>query len=252
VTGTMTITSIVYYVVATRTWKWPAWKAGLPVLLFLAFDLTYFSSTLLKFLDGGWFPILVATGIFAMMTTWKVGRGELARRVAESTMPLTMFLEDIERRKPHRVAGTAVFMFSNPDGVPPVLLHHLKHNQVLHSQVVLLSVNSMDQPQVPEPERIKLEDMGHGFYRVRAFYGFMETPNVPDVLQKCRKLGLKSAATSTSYYLGRETLLTSGSGRMWRWRKGLFAFLSRNARPATYYFGIPPGRVVELGMQIDL
>jgi KUP system potassium uptake protein len=252
VTGTMSITSIVYFVVATRTWKWPLWKAGLPVLLFLSFDLTYFASNLLKFFEGGWFPIVVAAGIFCILTTWKVGRSELARRVAESTMPLTMFLEDIERRKPHRVAGTAVFMFSNPDGVPPVLLHHLKHNQVLHSQVVLLSVIALDQPSVPTAERLKLEDLDHGFFRVRAHYGFMETPNVPDILQRCRKLGLKSSATSTSYYLGRETLLFGGSGRMWRWRKALFAFLSRNARPATYYFGIPPGRVVELGMQIDL
>jgi len=252
VTGTMAITSVVYYFVATRNWQWPAWKAGLPVALFLTFDLAYFGSNLFKFFEGGWFPIVIAVGIFAMMTTWKTGRAELARRVAEATMPLTVFLEDIERRKPPRVGGTAVVMFSNPDGVPPVLLHHLKHNQVLHSQVVLLSVLSVDQPQVPSAERLKVEDMGQGFFRVVSRYGFMETPNVPDILALCKAKGLKTAPNTTSYYLGRETLLTGGSTKMMRWRKGLFAFLSRNARSATYYFGLPPGRVVELGMQIDL
>ncbi|MHB8872875.1 MAG: potassium transporter Kup [Myxococcaceae bacterium] len=252
VTGTMAITSLVYYFVITRNWHWPLYKALPLVLAFLFFDLGYFSANLLKFFEGGWLPIVVAAGIFVLMTTWKTGRAELAARFAQNSMPLATLLDDVGQTRPHRVRGTAVFMSSASDGTPPVLLHHLKHNQVLHQQVVLLSIVSVGVPTVPRAEQLEVEDRGNGFFRVSARYGFMETPNVPEILHRCRKKGLKTEPNSTSYYLGRETLLTSGSSKMMRWRKVLFAFVSRNARSATAYFGIPPGRVVELGMQVDL
>jgi KUP system potassium uptake protein len=252
VTGTMAITSIVYYFVVTKNWKWPLYKALPLVAAFLVLDLGYFSANLLKFFDGGWLPIAVAAGIFVLMTTWKTGRSELAKRFAQNSMPLDTLLDDVGVTKPHRVRGTAVFMSSAADGTPPVLLHHLKHNQVLHEQVVLLSILSVGVPTVPPGEQLEVKDRGDGFFTVGARYGFMETPNVPEILQRCRAKGLKVQPNSTSYYLGRETLLTSGSSKMMRWRKSLFAFVSRNARSATAYFGIPPGRVVELGMQVDL
>ncbi len=252
VTGTMGITSIVYFFVITRNWGWKVSRALPLLLLFLAFDLPFFGANLLKFLDGGWFPIVIGLALFTLMTTWKRGRAELAIRFSQTLMPLEVLLTDIENNPPHRVRGTAVFMSGNPNGTPPVLLHHLKHNQVLHRQVVLLSILSRDVPTVPEDEQVEVHDLGHGFFRVLWNTGFMETPNVPAILTRARALGLVCEPSTTSYFLGRETLLTGGKTAMLTWRKQLFAFVSRNALPATNYFGLPPGRVVELGMQVDL
>jgi KUP system potassium uptake protein len=252
VTGTMAITSVVFYVVTTQNWGWPVWKALPLTAAFLAFDLAFFGANILKFLDGGWFPIAVGLGVYTLMTTWKTGREQLGARITAAAMPLELLLEDISRNKPYRVNGTAVFLTSSANGAPPVLLHHLKHNQVLHEQVVLLSIFSIDAPVVPTSERLSLQELGEGFYRVIARYGFMQTPKMPEIMRGARKLGLQTEPQLTSYYLGRETLLTRGKTKMAKWRKVLFAFVSRNARPATQYFHIPPGRVVELGMQIDL
>ncbi|MBK7864587.1 MAG: potassium transporter Kup [Archangiaceae bacterium] len=252
VTGTFCITSLVFGFVVTRAWGWPLWKVAPLVVFFLLFDGTYFASTLIKFFDGGWVPIVTGVFVFALMTTWKRGRAEMARRFATQTVPLEALLEDFTANPPHRVRGTAIFMAGNPTGTPPVMLHHLKHNQVLHRQVVLLSIVSEAVPVVPPAEALQVEALEHGFYRVVFKTGFMETPNVPQVLLRARAMGLVCEPSTTSYYLGRETLLTTGKSSMMRWRKALFAFVSRNARSATSYFGIPPGRVVELGMQVDL
>mgnify|MGYP002348726716 CR=1 FL=1 len=252
VTGTMTITSLLFAVVMARRWHWPLWRVVLLTALFLSIDVPFFASNALKFTDGGWFPIAIGAGLFTLMTTWKAGRAELATRFNQSLMPLLALLEDLRSTTPHRVRGTAVFMAGNPEGTPPVLLHHLKHNQVLHRQVVLLSILPQDVPHVPREEQLEVEELEQGFYRVLWKTGFMETPNVPRILLRARAQGLVAEPSTTSYYLGRETLLTHGRTKMMRWRKLLFAFVSRNALPATSYFGLPPGRVVELGMQVDL
>jgi KUP system potassium uptake protein len=252
VTGAMSITSVVFFFVATRNWKWPLWKALPLVILFLSLDIPFFLANTLKFFDGGWVPTVIGVSMFALMTTWKRGRAELASRFGVSLMPLSALLEDLESTKPHRVRGTAVFMSGNSDGTPPVLLHHLKHNQVLHRQVVLLSIVPRDVPTVPKEEQIEVIEKGNGFYRIIWNSGFMETPNVPQILLRARAEGLVCEPSTTSYFLGRETLLTSGKSTMMLWRKLLFAFVSRNALSATSYFGLPPGRVVELGMQVDL
>ncbi len=252
VTGTMGITSITYFVVLTRAWHWPVWKAALLAALFLSFDVPFFVANALKFMSGGWFPIAVAVALFLVMTTWKKGRMLLGANLASKMLPTEMFLLDVDDHKPHRVAGTAVFMSSNPRGVPIVLLHHWKHNQVLHETVVLLSVLSEPIPEVPVEARVEVRHLGRGFFHVVGRYGFMETPNVPDLMRRAAKCGVPYAAPRTSYYLGRETLLATGQTKMVRWRKMLFSFVSRNARSATQYFGIPPDRVVELGMQISL
>ncbi|MFT3710468.1 MAG: potassium transporter Kup [Archangium sp.] len=252
VTGTMTITSLVYFFVATRTWKWQWWKALPLLLLFLSFDIPFFAANTLKFFQGGWVPAVIGVSMYALMTTWKRGRAELAVRFTQSLMPLSALLEDLEATKPHRVRGTAVFMAGNPDGTPPVLLHHLKHNQVLHRQVVLLSILPQDVPHIAKREQLEVENLGNGFFRVLWRTGFMETPNVPAILVRAREQDLVCEPSTTSYFLGRETLLTNGKSPLMLWRKLLFAFVSRNALPATSYFGLPPGRVVELGMQVDL
>ncbi|WP_437604228.1 potassium transporter Kup [Sorangium sp. So ce590] len=251
VTGTMGITTVVYYVVTRKTWGWPLWKS-LPLAgLFLVIDLAFFVANSAKFFHGGWVPIVMGAAIFTVMTTWKTGRKHLAAAIRSVILPLDTFLEDVKRVKPHRVRGTAVFMASSPEGTPPILLHHVKHNQVLHEQVVLLSIQVLNVPEVPAERRMTVIPRGEGIYQVTACYGFMQTPNAPSVLEGCKRHGLHIDLGRTSYYLGRETLLTTGSSKMSRWRKGLFAFISRNARPATAYFGLPPNRVVELGMQVD-
>jgi len=252
VTGTMTITSIVFSYMARQNWKWPLWRVLPLTLIFLSFDVPFFLANVLKFFDGGWFPVVLGISMYALMTTWKRGRAELARRFNQSVMPIAALLEDLEATKPNRVRGTAVFMSGNPDGTPPVLLHHLKHNQVLHRQVVLLSILPLEVPFVPKAEQLEVKDLGNGFFRVLWRTGFMETPNVPSILLRAREHALVAEPSTTSYFLGRETLLTHGKSTMMHWRKTLFAFVSRNALSATSYFGIPPGRVVELGMQVDL
>jgi KUP system potassium uptake protein len=254
VTGTMAITTIVYFVVITERWKWPLWKALPLAAMFLFFDLGFFAANVAKLRDGpgGWAPLIMATVVFSVMTTWKTGRASLYAFIKEAALPLQAFLDDLGSRNLHRVKGTAVFMSSNPDATPPVLLHHVKHNQVLHKQVVLLCIQGERVPEVPIDRRVTVVDKGQGVFQVNARFGFMQQPNVPAIMEICKKHGIKYELNSTSYYLGRETLLTNGKARMSRWRKELFAFVSRNARPATAYFGLPPNRVVELGMQVEL
>jgi KUP system potassium uptake protein len=251
VTGTMAITTILFAYVTRQRWGWSKWKSGAFLAFFLAVDLTFFAANLLKVPHGGWVPLVVAGGVFVLMSTWKKGRELLNRILKQGSLPMDLFLADVAKRKPHRVAGTAIFMTSASEGAPVVLLHHLKHNKVLHEQVVLMSVQTLEVPEVPRDRRISIHELGHGFYRVVARFGFMETPNIPQILAICSQRGLAMRPNETSFFLGRERLIVGGSFPMARWRKKLFVFLSRNARSATEYFGIPPNRVVELGAQIE-
>jgi KUP system potassium uptake protein len=196
--------------------------------------------------------------IFAFMTTWKRGRILLRDRLNATSLPVDVFLDDIGRNPRTRVSGTAVFMTSEPTGVPTVLLHHLKHNKVLHDQVILLSILPDDVPEVGADERLRVEALDHGFYRVVARYGFMEQPDVKELLALCNQQGIRTRPLETTYYLGRERLIPKRRKRgdtgmhLALWRKKLFAFMSRNAISATEYFGIPPNRVVELGTQVEI
>ena len=252
VTGTMIITSVLYFLVMIYYKKWSLWKA-LPLLVaFLIFDIAYIAGNIFKIADGGWFPLFVAAFIALAMTTWKKGRSELYRNIIGARFPLDSFLAELPKSHILRVPGTAVFMTLSPIGTPPTLLHHVKHNHVLHEKVVLLSIINKDTPIVPAGERIKLIDLGQGFYRVEAFFGFMQKPNVPQIMKIVAQYGLITDPMTTTFYLGRETLLTGGKSKMMRWRKAFFAFMSRNAGNPTSYFGIPANRVVELGSQIEL
>ena len=253
VTGTMAITSIIYFLVLTEDLGLAFMEGGPVVGMFLVFDLAFFGANLLKFFSGGWFPMGLAMIIFLMMTTWKKGRALLAKNIADRLLPIDVFLADLREINATRVNGTAVFMSSNPNGVPIVLLHHWKHNRVLHKTIVLLSVVSENLPEVPLERRVVVKDLGQGFWHCTAYYGFMETPNVPDIMERAGEYnGVPYMPGETSYFLGRETLLATKKSGMHKWRKTLFSFISRNSRSATQYFGIPPDRVVELGMQIDL
>ncbi len=266
VTGTMAITSVLFYVVARGRWNWSVWHALPVTLVFLVVDLTLFSANVIKIENGGWVPIVIAIGVFTLMSTWKKGRNLLNHALHAGALPLDLFLGDVAKRKPPRVPGTAVFMTSSAEGVPVVLLHHLKHNKVLHEQVILMSVLTQEVPEIKPEDRVTVERLEHGFFRVTAQYGFMEQPNVPEILQLARDAGIKARTNDTTFYLGRERIIIlSGERkpgirrapdgvvqpRMARWRKKLFVVMSRNARSATEFFGIPPNRVVELGAQVE-
>ncbi len=252
VTGTMTITSFLYFLVLMHKWNWPLWKAGSLVGIFLIFDIAYLGGNLIKVASGGWLALFIAALITITMTTWRRGRKEISRMLAEIKLPLDMFINDVAFQKMPRVQGTAVFMSVSPEGIPVTLLHHVKHNHVLHEYVVLLSIIFTDSPTVPLKDRIKVESLGENFYRVVAFYGFMQSPNVPEIMSMAAGYGIEAQPLKTTYYLGRETILTNGQTKMMHWRKGLFALMARNAGNSTTYFRLPPNRVVELGAQIAL
>jgi KUP system potassium uptake protein len=251
VTGTMVITTILFTQIARRHWGWSRFKAFVFLAVFLTIDGAFLIANVIKIESGGWFPLAAALAVYLMMTTWNHGRRALHTLLREGSLPISLFLDDVKRRQPPRVPGTAVFMTSDESGAPVVLLHHLKHNKVLHDQVILLSVVTDDVPEVPAQDRVNVESLGEGFYRVIARYGFMQQPNVPSIFPQCAPLGVKLRPADTSYFLGREQLIPTGRSKMSRWRKKLFVIMSRNAQSATQFFGLPPNRVVELGAQIE-
>jgi KUP system potassium uptake protein len=250
VTGTMLITTMLFFVLARRWWG--GLRAGALCLLFIVVDLAFLIANVRKIQSGGWIPLVTAVAILAVMTTWKLGRDRVAKFLRDRSSPLDQFLDEVDARDPVRVKGTAVFMTSTQNGTPPVLLHHFKHNQVLHEQVVLLSIVTEDVPFVARARRVEVEKLREGFFRVTAHYGFMQSAKVTDILRACDSGGLRTRPDSTSFYLGREKLVMTRNPGLPFWRKMLFAFLSRNARPATDFFKLPPDRVVEMGMALEL
>jgi KUP system potassium uptake protein len=252
VTTTMVITTLLFYVVARSRWRWPAPLASVVTGFFLVIDVAFWISNLLKIPHGGWFPLAVATIMFALMTTWRRGRQVLAERIGGGLLPIGSFLQSLDESGIQRVNGTAVFMYGNPDATPPALLHNLKHNQVLHRRVILLVVETAEVPHVSEEERATVEDLGHGFHRVLLRYGFMEEPDVPAALDNLAPEGLVFRKLETTYFLGRETLIRSRRRELSSWRAALFVVMARNARTASSFFSLPPNRVVELGAQIEL
>jgi KUP system potassium uptake protein len=248
VTGTMAITSVVYFVVARYTWGWSLPKAGALLVFFLAFDLPFFGANLTKIIDGGYVPILVGAAFFATMVIWKRGRRFLSEVMRSRTKPLDVML----KTKLERTDGTAIVMCSIGDGVPPIIAHHATRVHALPKHVVLLTILFEHVPHVPSGKRTKVEALGSGFHRVVGRYGFMETPAVPALLDEAKANGLEAPLDDVTYFLGRETILAQPGGKMGEWEEGFFAFLSRNSRPATSYFNLPPEQVVEIGTQIDL
>jgi len=252
VTTTMVITTLLMGVVERERWKWPLLATLAFSALFLAIDLAFFAANVVKIPHGGWFPLVIGAIVFTLMSTWKKGRQVLAENLQERTLPIDLFLDDVRRSPPHRVPGTAVFMYGNRQGCPPALLHSIKHYQVLHQTVVFLSVETQEVPHTGPEERVEVAALGEGFFRIVLSYGFMEEPNVPEALATVRFPGLELKPGRTSYFLGRETLIPTKNTGIAYWREQLFSVMSRNARTATSFFGLPPNRVVELGAQIQL
>jgi len=252
VTGTMLMTTILVSAVMLLLWKWPPVLA-VPILLgFLFVDGLFFAANVPKIVQGGAFPVLAGGVLFLLMSTWKRGKQILVERIDEGGLPLPVFISSIRVQPPHRVEGTAVFLTARPDAVPHALLHNMLHNQVLHSQVVLLTVVSEDRPRVPEQERFEVEAYGDGFFRVLLHFGFMDEPDVPAALKLCHLDALDFSPMRTTYFLSRETVIASRLEGMSRWRGNLFAFLLKNANGNLRFFNLPLNRVIELGTQVEI
>jgi KUP system potassium uptake protein len=251
VTGTMAITSGLALIVARRLWHWPRMTVAITGILLLTVDLSFFGANALKIMHGGWFPLVVGGMVFIVMTTWRRGRELLIARL-ESGLNLRMFIDSLAEHPPVRVQGTAVFLSAAREGVPNAMLHNLKHNKVLHEINVILTVLTDDTPQVEPGKRLKLEPLGHGFYRMWLRYGFAEQPHIPAALTDCRWQGLGMDPMDTTYFLSQERVVASRQPGMATWRDKLFAFMSRNASPVTDFFRIPRNRIVELGAQIEI
>ena len=253
ITTTMLITTILFYVVARRRWRWPA-AAALPVAaFFIMIDLAFFGANMLKIAHGGWFPLLVSAVILFLMLTWRKGRRVLRSRLGKICIPLDAFLSELKGQNIRRVPGTAVYMSGNRFGTPLALLHNLKHNKVLHEQVVLLTVRTEEVPFLANPkDRVALENLHEGFWRAQIHFGFMEKPNLPAVLDRVKQPGLRFDPMRTTYFIGRETILATRNLGLSSWRGSIFAWMTRNAGDVTSYFCLPPNGVVELGARVEV
>ncbi len=252
VSCTMSITCILLYFFARLRWRWSKLKAIMVIFPFFLINLVFFSSNIVKIGHGGWFPLVMGLIVFTIMTTWCRGREILNERLRHKSIPFQHFVLEMANDGVNRVPGTAVFMNRSIDTTPPALLHNVKHNKVLHTQVVMLMVVTEEIPHVHREEQVEIQDLGKGFFRVVVHYGFSDTPDIPEALKILNKQGINLRTGETTFFLGRETLIAAELQGMAIWRECLFAFLSRNAERATTFFRIPPQQVVEIGMQVEL
>lgn len=254
VSATMVTEVILLMVVARYIWKWSWPMIAFVIGGFLVVDSIFLASNAAKFLAGGWFPLLIGAVIFSLLMTWKRGRTLMFRKLSEQGIPLKPFLEGLVAHSPHKVQGTAIFLTAQPDSVPHALLHNLKHNKVLHDRTVFLTIVTHDVPFVPVEDRVQFERIVEGFYKVEAWYGFKEQPDIDEILNACRvRYGLSFDVMDTSFFLSRDTVIpTADHPGMALWRDHVFAWMSRNATRATEFFNIPANRVVELGTHIEI
>jgi KUP system potassium uptake protein len=253
VTLTMLSTTVLFYFAARRQWGWSVVRAAVTCMVFIVVEATFFAANLVKVVNGGWFPLLIGLLIFLLMATWKKGRDLVWAKLRPAAMPLEMFLDEMERnRKIPRVPGVALFMTANPEGTPIALLHNLKHNKVIHESNVILTIVTDEVPQVEEAKRMQVQKLAMGFHRIIAHYGFMEEPNVPELLAAAPLFQEPINLHRTTFFLSRETIVPTLSSSMARWRQWLFAVMSRNAQPASSFYRIPANRVVELGLRVEI
>lgn len=253
VTGTMTVTTLLALVVARKRWHWSWFTVVLVGVLFLIIDLSFFGANLLKVAHGGWFPLVLGVVLFSVMTTWRRGRELVMREIKQGGLALAPFIENIAEHPPLRVPGTAIFLTANQHAVPHALLHNLKHNKVLHERNVLLTVETLETPVAEAHERIEITPMGGNFFGLELRFGFAEDPNIPLALSQCSREGLGFDMMDTTFFLSRETIVADARRPgMALWRDKLFAFMARNALPATAFFQIPGNRLIELGAQVEI
>ena len=252
VTASLVVDSCLAFVVVWKMWRWPLWGALVLTAGFLTIELAFFSANLVKVLDGGYVPLFVGTVMVVMMWTWLRGTRLLESKTHRDSIPIASLMRMLEKSKPTRVHGTAVFLTSDPDVAPTALLHNLKHNKVLHERVFIISVKTAQTPRVNPKNRFEIERISDDFTKVVLHYGFMESPRVPAALATMRKAGLKFDIMTTSFFLGRRTLKTAPNSGMPGWQDKLFVSLSKQSANATDFFSIPSDRVVELGAQVTV
>ena len=252
VATTMVVDGLLAFFVFWKLWRWPLWKATAVMLPFVIVDVTFFSANLLKLFEGAWAPLLFGTFMVLIILTWRRGTGILANKTRKTEVPIDTLFRILEKKPPHIVPGTAVFLTSDPDFTPTALLHNLKHNKILHEKNVILTINTADMPRVPEEDRVQITPMSEHFSRVTLKFGYMEQPNVPKALAIARKHGWQFDIMSTSFFLSRRALKPSATSGMPSWQDHLFIWLARSASDATDFFQIPTGRVVEVGTPVTV
>ena len=252
VTTTMGVTTVLFYLVARQKWRWSKLKAGTICGFFLVVDLAFWSANLVKVLDGGWVPLAVGLFIFVMMTTWKKGRKLLGQRIRDEVIPLSLFLDKIDREKPYRNPGIAIYMASGLKDTPYALIQSYEHYKSIHNRLIFLSVVTEEIPQVPQSRRVEVNDVGHGCYTVFIHYGYMERPNIPKELDQLQVGDIKMNPNEATYFIGKERLFATDQPGMALWRERLFAFQTANAQDATTFFQLPRKRVMEIGVQVEL
>jgi KUP system potassium uptake protein len=249
---TMLITGTLLPIVGRMRWQWPVPAVVAFVLVFVVIDLSYVAGNAFKILDGGWLPLVIAAVIFTFMTTWKTGRRLVAERLTARAFPLEDFVAGVAANPPTRVDGTAVFMTAQPTGTPAALAHNLRYNKILHEHVIVLTASTIPVPYTTPEERLSVQRLGHGLYNARVQYGFMDDPDIPEALMQIKALGVPIEPDDVTYFLGRETIVVSDRPGMAKWREKLFVLMARNAVRATAFFKLPPERVVELGVQVEM
>jgi KUP system potassium uptake protein len=252
VTATMLATTILTFFVIRYRWHLPLVLCFAATGFFVIIDIALFSASTLKLLHGGWLPLLLGTALFTVMLTWRTGRELVFQNLEKHAIPLEAFLDSLFMAPPVRVPGTAVFLRGETDGVPHALLHNLSHNKVLHERVVFFTVHIVEEPYVPPGEQIKVTALGHECYQLSVYYGFKDEPDMPKLLALCSDHGLHFEMMETSFFIARQTVISTPGEGMAPWREHLFVAMSRNARAAADYYQIPPNRVIELGTQVEI
>lgn len=252
VSTTMVITTLLIGFLTHRVWNWPTWKVAATLSVFLAVDIAFLGSNLLKLFQGGWFPLLVGGAVLLVMATWRTGRRILAHYMAVNAVPYEKLFQNIDERPPVRVPGAAVFMASDLLVAPPALVHNLRHNKCLHERVLVIRIATRDVPHIPFGNRVSVNKLRDDFFCVLAEYGFNDRPNVPQILRQLGSVGIPISLPDVTFFLGRETILASRKAGMSVWREKMFAIMSRNAQRATAFFQIPPDQVIEIGLQIEI
>ncbi len=252
VTATMIISTILFYYVARDLWKWNLVGINLLISFFAIIDLSFFGASMSKLFQGAWFPLAIGLAIFTLMLTWKQGRTLLLEQLKNRTLTIEEFLQSLSLQQPHRVNGQAVYLTANPDVVPVAMLHNLRHNKVIHSEVALFHFTTERVPRVPNNRKVEVSKLGDGFFKVVARYGFLEYPNIRQVIALANHQGLHFKPESISFFISREKIIAELKSKMTLWRKKLFGLMARNALSATAYYDLPSGQVIEIGVLVQI